>query len=309
MTNSGDKIRVGLGLGLGRLVKGRGCLTEIVDTLEALEFDSLWTSDVPGSHALDPLTVLTFAAARTQRLKLGTAVLPVPGLQPARLAKAMASLDILSDGRFFPVLGLGTADSDALGAQGVTREDRGPMTEEMLPLLRRIWAEDVVDHDGRYFHLTHYRPHIHPVRRSIPLWLGGRSSSELRRTGRLADGWLASFARPDEVSESIQVIEAAAAEAGRAIASDHFGALLLYTLEPVTEEVSDFVRWRRPDCMISDVFPVGAEAVNRLLTKFVAAGATKFVLIPAVRPASWTRELEELRDVVSYVRGSEVGAA
>ncbi|EHB48707.1 Luciferase-like, subgroup [Mycolicibacterium rhodesiae JS60] len=302
-------VRAGLGLGVGRMVEGRSDLIEIVDLLEELGFDSLWTSEVLGSHAPDALATLAFAAGRTERLKFGTSVLSLPGWSPTRLAKYMATLDQLSAGRFFPVVGLGTADADALAAQGVDRRDRGPMTEEMIPLLRRIWASDVVNHVGDHYQVQNYRPHIHPMRRGLSVWLGGRSAPELQRVGRLADGWLASFATPAEIACSVPIIEEAAAVAGRTIDSDHYGTLLLYSLRKVDDNVRDFIRWRRPDQPVGEVFPEGADALNALLESFVAAGATKFVLVPAARPDSWEAELAALMEHVTYVRGAEVVAA
>lgn len=301
MTTAGLRCRVGLGLGVGRLIEDGRDLAAIVDSLEGLGFDSLWASEVLGSHAPDPVAALAFAAARTSRIKLGTSVMVAPGRTPAHLAKEAASLDLLSGGRFFPVLGLGAPDSDALAALGVDRCDRGPMCEEMVPLLRRIWAEDRVDHQGRYFRLDDYRPHLHPVRRDMPVWLGGRSDRELRRAGRLADGWLASFAAPDEVERSIPVVQGAAVAAGRRIEEDHYGVLLLYSLEEADNDVDEFLEWRRPDRAKSEIFPEGPEAMVELLRRFAAAGATKFILVPAARPASWEHHLADVAEVLYEV--------
>ena len=296
------KVRAGLGLGVGRLVEGRNDMAEIADTLDGLGFDSLWTSEVLGSHAPDALTTLAFVAGRTTRLKLGTSVLAAPGWPPTRLAKAMATIDQLSDGRFFPVLGLGTNDADALAAQGVQRGDRAPLIEELVPLMREIWSQDVVNHTGRHYTVMNYQPHLHPVRRNISVWLGGRSRAELRRVGRLGDGWLASFATPDEIAEAIPVIEDSASSVGRTVPNDHYGVLLLYSLRPADDEVRDFLRWRRPDQSVENVFPEGPDAINTLLRRYVDAGATKFVLVPATRPQSWTAELSQLMEEITYVR-------
>ncbi|MGC4989810.1 LLM class flavin-dependent oxidoreductase [Nocardia salmonicida] len=300
------KVRVGLGLGVGRLVEGRRDLIEIVDSLEELDFDSLWTSEVFGSHAPDAVTALAFAAARTSRLKLGTSVVAVPGRNPVALAKQFATLDIVSNGRFFPVVGLGTPDADAVAAQGVARAERGPITDEMLPLLRRLWREDLVTHNGSYFTLSDYRPHIHPVRRSLSMWLGGRARSELQRAGRLGDGWLASFATPAEIADSIQIVRDAATAADRRIPDDHFGVLLPYTAAGPDDEMRAFASWRRPGVAPDEFFPGGPDQLNGLLSRYVEAGATKFVIVPWRRPQSWPRMLRELRDSVAYVRGTEI---
>lgn len=299
------RVRIGFGLGVGRLVEGRSDLAEVIDLLEELRFDSFWASDVPGSYAPDPLTALAFAAGRTERLKLGTSVLIGPGFTPTRLAKQLATLDRLSDARFFPVLGLGSPDPDVLGALGVDPGQRGSVVDELLPLVRRIWAEDVVSHRGRAFSLDGYRPHLRPIGGRLSVWLGGRSPTELRRAGRLADGWLASFATPDEVSSSIPVVSAAATGAGREIPDDHYGVLLLYSLREPGPEVIEFARWRRPDLDPGEVVPVGPDALASVINRHVAAGASKFIVIPAERPASWRDELSDLRDVAADLESLE----
>jgi len=306
MTGAGT-CRVGLGLGVGRLIEGASDLAQVVDALDDLGFDSLWASEILGSHAPDPVAALAFAAARTKHLKLGTSVMVAPGRSPAMLAKQAATLDLLSNGRFIPILGLGTADDDAVSATGVERRDRGPITDEIVPLLRRIWAEDEVDHAGAFFTLSGYRPHIHPTRRSLPVWLGGRTNKELARAGRLSDGWLASFAAPDEVAVSIPIVRDAALAAGRRIEDDHYGVLFLYSLEPTGPEVDEFIRWRRPDRDKADLLPETPEQVASLLRSFTAAGTSKFILVPATRPTDWERHLADLADVVDQVTHSSGG--
>lgn len=295
------RCRVGLGLGVGRLVDGPEDLGEVVDALEGSGLDSLWMSEVYGSWAFDPLAALAFAAARSRRIKLGTSVLVAPGRSPAQLAKQMATVDLLSGGRFFPILGLGSPDPDSLAALGVPRNDRGPLTDELVPLLRRIWSEDCVDHDGYHFQLREYRPQLQPARADLPVWLGGASDGELERAGRLADGWLASFAAAEEVARAIPIVDGAARAAGRAIEPDHYGVLLMYSLHTGDEDLRRFVRWRRPDRPVGEILPEGPEALVALLEDHRAAGATKFILVPATRPRSWDDHLAELSGVVHAV--------
>src|SRR5207237_9968353 len=98
-----------------------------------------------------------------------------------------------------------------------------------LPLLRRLWTEDDVDHEGSRFSFRGLTVRPKPVQSPLEVWLGGIAGSELRRTGRLADGWLPSFLTPAEAAAGRTVIEQSAAEAGREVDPEHFGALIPYT--------------------------------------------------------------------------------
>ena len=105
-TARGTKVRIGVGLGTATDEASGPGFAAVVDRLEALGFDSLWLSERASGPVPDPLVALAVAAGRTTHLKLGTSVLVVPGRNPVLLAKAMASLDVLSGGRFLPAVGL-----------------------------------------------------------------------------------------------------------------------------------------------------------------------------------------------------------
>ena len=167
------KIRIGYGLGTRTITNDTDGFATFDDTLEELAFDSLWLSERVTGEAPDPLIALAFAAARTRRLKLGTSVLVVPGRNPVLLAKELASLDRLSGGRLLPAAGLGVADPLEQQAFGVERGQRARIFDEALPLLRRLWTEDVVDHDGEFFHLEGMRVQPRPIQQPIDVWLGG----------------------------------------------------------------------------------------------------------------------------------------
>ena len=99
----------------------------------------------------------------------------------------------------------------------------------MLPLLRRFWAGEIVDHEGDAFHYEGAVVRPLPLQKPLDIWLGGIAPSELRRCGRLGDGWLPSFCTPEDVRDGIVAIQGHAAEAGREIEAEHFGALIPYT--------------------------------------------------------------------------------
>ncbi len=290
-------VRFGVGLGTQQLLTSPDDFAEVVDSLEELRFDSLWMSERVTGPALDPLAALGYVAGRTQRLKFGTSVLVVPGRNPVLLAKELATLDVLGGGRLLLALGLGAVDPDEQQAFGVDRAERGPWFDEALPLMRRLWRERDVTHDGERFHVDGLSIEPRPVGR-MEAWLGGSTPAEYRRTGRLADGWLGSLQTPEESAQARGVIEAAAREHDRAIDDDHFGSTVLYAHDSYSPAVAALLARRRPGRSPEELVPCGDAALVSLLTAYVEAGLSKFVLVPTEPPASWRNELTWLASVV-----------
>lgn len=293
----GTKIRVGVGLGTSTTSGTGRAFAAIVDRLEALRFDSLWLSERLSGPAPDPLVALALAAGRTERLKLGTSVLVVPGRNPVVLAKAMATLDVLSEGRFLPAVGLGAIDPVEQAGFGVAREERGRRLDEAVALMRALWSGEPVTHHGEFFTIDGARVLPRPHQDAVDVWLGGAAPSELRRVGRVGDGWLPSFCTPDDVAEGIPVIEAAAAAAGRVMDPEHYGMLVTYCDGPVPPRIEEMVARRRPDLDPRAVVPSFADLPSRL-GEFVDAGATKFVVMPLTDAADWDLELGRLADAL-----------
>jgi probable F420-dependent oxidoreductase len=292
------KVRVGFGLGVAADVDAAGFLT-VVDDLERLGFDSLWLSERATGPAPDPLVGLAVAAGRTRKLKLGTSVQVLPGRNPVLLAKEWASLDRLSNGRTLPAFGLGVVSATEQQAFGVTREERAPWFDEALPLIRRFWTEDNVDHDGARFTYHHLTVLPKPVQRPPDVWLGGRAPSELRRVGRLADGWLPSFTTPVDAAQGRQVVIAAARDAGRDIDSEHWGALVAYSHDELPDAVAAALATRLPGVDPHQVIPVGHDGLRTRLEEFLAVGFSKLVPVPlGAPPGSWDEELETLAGAV-----------
>jgi alkanesulfonate monooxygenase SsuD/methylene tetrahydromethanopterin reductase-like flavin-dependent oxidoreductase (luciferase family) len=160
----------------------------LVDHLERLGFDSIWLPELMLNGPFDPLVALAHAAARTTRLKLG-AYLIVPGRNPVRLARALANLDRLSGGRLLLIMVLGQPDAAEVMAQHVSKAERGALLEEVIPLLRRLWSGEIVQHDGPRYRLRDARISPTPVQVPLEMWLGGQAPEALRRAGCLGDGW------------------------------------------------------------------------------------------------------------------------
>jgi probable F420-dependent oxidoreductase len=303
------KVRIGYGLGTAglRATPGQTVATTFagfVDGLEKHGFDSLWLSERITGPAPDPVVGLAVAAGRTSRLKFGMSVMVLPGRNPALLAKELASLDVLSGGRLLPAFGLGVANPAEQQAFGVRREERAPWFDEALPLIRRLWTEDRVDHEGPRFRYRDLEVLPKPLQSPPDVWLGGVAPSELRRVGRLGDGWLPSFITPDEAIERRRSVEEAADQAGRAIDPEHFGALVFYVRHGIPDRLLQLISARRPGLDPHQLVPVGWAQVRTSIERFIAAGFSKFVLLPAEEPPSWADELAEAAAEVLPLQGS-----
>jgi probable F420-dependent oxidoreductase len=297
MAEGYEKIRVGVGLGPGTSSDPKD-FAALIDGLEALGFDSLWLSERM-SRGPDALTALTWAAARTDRLKLGTAVTVLPGRNPLLLAKQLATVDRLSNGRLLPAFGLGVASGREQQAFGVPRDERGSRFDEMLPLMRRLWTEDTVDHKGKWFRYDRAKVRPRPVQEPLDLWLGGSGPSELDRCGRLGDGWLPSFTSPEEVARGRARIEKVADKAGRSIDPGHFGALVPYVEgTDIPDRLLALLRRRNPGVEPTDVVAPSLKALRPLLERYIEAGASKFVVVPVIEPANWDDHVGDLADAV-----------
>lgn len=291
------KVRVGFGLGVQGL-RDEGRFAQLVDGLEEHHFDSLWLSERVAGDTPDPLIGLSFAAGRTRRLKLGTSVQVLPGRNPALLAKSWASLDRLSNGRALPAFGLGNPVAAEHQAFGVPRDARAPIFDEALPLLRRLWSEDSVDHDGDHFHYQGLTVRPQPIQQPLDVWLGGRAPSELRRCGRLGDGWLASFCTPADCEAGRPVIEEAARAANRCVDPEHFGAMVTYAHAAIPDALKTRLAAVRPELNPADLVPVGVPALRARLVEFVDVGFSKLVLVPLAEPDDWGPELARLADAL-----------
>lgn len=287
------KIRFGFTAGNETTPESLGTL---VDDLERLGFDSLWIAEILLQPTLDPLVALSFAAGRTQKLKLGSHLI-LPGRHPVTLARQLAHLDRVSDGRLLLVGVIGLPNEADAGAQGVERKQRTSVLEEMVPLLRRLWTGEPVDHEGAHFRLTNVTVAPPPRQEPLELWLGGKAKGALSRCGRLGDGWMPGLMLPAEAAALRPRIEEAAAEAGRTMDPEHYGANLFYASGPVPPEVAAFFSSQRGGDP-ADIVPVGFDALRARIDEWTDAGFSKFLLRPLVPPENMSTELERLADEI-----------
>jgi probable F420-dependent oxidoreductase len=281
-----------------------------VADLEALGFDSMWWSDVLTTPGDDPLAAMAYAAGCGTRLKVGTTMV-LPGRNPVRLAKQLATLDHLTGGRLLVTFVLGLRLPGELAALGVDTAARAPYVDEVLPLLRRLWSEDAVDHEGEHATVQGVSVDPKPVQQPLDVWLGGSAPGALRRTGRLADGWLPALCTPAEAATGRLVVEQEAAAAGRHIDPEHFGVSIGYTRGGVPARVLERVVARRSHIRTvptdgtpgipepadpRDLLPDGIDALRGLVKRFVDVGFSKFVVRPVAVPDSYHDELNWLAD-------------
>jgi probable F420-dependent oxidoreductase len=147
----------------------------------------------------DPLMTLSYVAAATERVRLFTNILVAPYHEPVVLAKAVASLDLLSGGRV--ILGVGSGNQRGeFEALQVPFEERGAITDEWLALLRALWETELVTFEGKYYHLRDMNFEPKPERR-ITIWAGGHSYKIVRRAVDLCDGWCPALISLDKAKE------------------------------------------------------------------------------------------------------------
>jgi len=161
----------------------------------------------------EPMVMFGFLAALTS-LELVTGIIILPQRQTALVAKQAAEVDLLTGGHFRLGVGLGwnAVEYEALGQDFRTR---GRRIEEQVTLMRRLWTEESVTHEGEFDRVTGAGLAPRPVQQPIPVWFGAQSERAYRRAGRLADGWFPQVSPGPELDKAREVVDAAAREAGR----------------------------------------------------------------------------------------------
>lgn len=170
---------------------------------EGVGFESLWAGEhvvlpdpreppspmEPQDRILDPIIALTFLAAQTQRVRLGTGIIILPQRNPLVLAKEIASLDVLSRGRFIFGVGVGYLEPE-FRALGIPFAARGARTDEYLAAMRAIWGEEQPAYQGQFIQFANVQAHPHPVQQpGPPIVVGGRSPGAYRRAVEQGHGW------------------------------------------------------------------------------------------------------------------------
>ncbi len=265
-------------------------MAELVGLVDRCFYDSMWVGDhVAFTIAIfDPLLQLAQAAVVSRRLTFGTGVYLLPLRHPTPVAKQVATLDHLTEGRFIFGVGVGGEFPKEYEACGVPIGERGARLSESVAVLRALWTGEPVSHAGRFFTFEGVRM-LPPTRRpgGPPIWAGGRTDAALRRVARRLDGWMSYVVTPEMFRDGLAKIATAAAEAGRVFERGFGTSHLLFTriddsyekaLDAATVSLSqryamDFRKAAQRYCALGTPQQV-AETVQR----FHAAGARHIVL-------------------------------
>ncbi|HTE86306.1 MAG TPA: LLM class flavin-dependent oxidoreductase, partial [Dehalococcoidia bacterium] len=176
-----------------------GLIREFAVRAEALGYEDLWLTEriIGAGDQLEPVTLLTYAAACTQRIRLGVSVIILNQRNPVQLAKALASLDQLSGGRLTVGVGLGGGTS-LYPAFGISEDRPVARFTEGLRVLRALWSEEGANLPGPLWRGENVSMAPKPLQEPLPVWLGGHAPGALRRAVRLGNGWMGAGATKNE---------------------------------------------------------------------------------------------------------------
>lgn len=313
----------GLLLGENRRNEGTfpASVLDLAERAEELGFDSVWAGDsLVAKPRLEPLATLAAVAARTTRVRLGTAVLLAPLRQPVLLAQTAAAVDVISGGRLDLGVGVGGAFNEAQRnewlAAGIDPQERGARMTEIVQLCKRLWTENGVTHEGRFHTVRNATLDPKPVQGGgVPLLLachlatGG--DAQYRRAGLHADGVIGISDSPEDFAEVLRRVRGHAEAAGRdpnALRSVFYVTVnIREDEEAAVAEADDFIRRYYGLNFWADKWGpfAGPEAVARRLLDYAEAGAQEIV----VRFASFDQpgQIETFtREVVSIMHNEQV---
>jgi alkanesulfonate monooxygenase SsuD/methylene tetrahydromethanopterin reductase-like flavin-dependent oxidoreductase (luciferase family) len=282
-TMPGSDVRIGL---VG------GSDARQVHELEALPIDSLWTGGHIASRNPSPeaMVGLVRLATLTERVTVGTSILLLPLYPPVLVAKQIADLDRATDGRVMLGVGIGGEYPQEFRAVQVPIEERGRRTNEMIPLLRRLWTATEITHEGRYYPMEDVKIHPAPVQPGgPPIIVAGRKEPAMRRAALLGDGWFPYMYSPRRYADSVATIRQTAADAARDLGGFHWCVWVFLNINPDGDTAREEAAGTMGDtynqdfrAMIDSVAAAGtAAAVTTKLQDFYDAGARHFVFLPA----------------------------
>jgi F420-dependent oxidoreductase-like protein len=203
-------VKLGLSLGYAPPGTNPADLFPLVEEAERLGFDSVWVAEAWGT---DAVSVLGWLAARTERIKLGSAIMQIPGRTPANAAMTAATLDLLSGGRF--LLGLGTSGPQVVeGWHGQPWGRPLGRTREYVEIVRAALRREVVAHEGEHYRIPWHgegatglgkplKLMVRPLRAEVPIYLAALAARSVALAAEIADGWLPIFVAPERFADTV----------------------------------------------------------------------------------------------------------
>lgn len=275
----------------------------VAQRAEALGFSDLWVTEntLDWAFSFDPALILTYAAGVTTRIRLGVAVVVLPVDHPAFIAHQFATLDYISGGR--AILGLGIGSEHHYEQFELPIKERVRRFREGLEVVKAIWTQSTVDHDGEFHHLHGHGMTLKPVQKPHPpIWMGGDHPNAVRRAAQLGDGWISAGAASWEAfSKSVQILREELEKQGRDPTHFRISKRVFLSVDENPKAArAEMDRWyqkvyRRPGgAEDRDVYGT-PEQVREKLEALVAAGANHLLVNPTGR---YTEQVEALGEVV-----------
>ncbi|MFQ5934091.1 MAG: LLM class flavin-dependent oxidoreductase, partial [Dehalococcoidia bacterium] len=280
-------------------------------------YDYYWVPDYVTLPPMDAFVLLAAVAQRTSRLRLGTAVVVVPFRTPFHLAKASASVDVLSSGRLTLGIGIGGAVPRDFEVAQVDIHQRGRISNETLDITRRLLTQENVSYQGRYYKFDGLTMEPRPVQKpGIPIWIGaiwnnGFAEGVLRRAARYGDGFFPTDTSQEEFKKAQVRIKGLAASYGRDPEAIQWGLLTWTCLGSSKEEARQTASREISKRLGSqwDVQPENGYALGtpqdiiETIAGYVNIGLTKFVVDPACAPPDMLDQFQTFaKEVVPHFR-------
>ena len=277
---------------------------------EELGYASVWGNDhvATQSYVIEdfhqppnyyaPLITLAAVAAKTTKLKMATALLVLPNRHPGLLAKELATLDQIAGGRLQIGVGLGAyrEEFEALYGDFSKGKVRGEMLDESLEIMQKLFTEDKVSFQGKYFQVKDLQTYPKPVNRPFPFYIGGNSKKGLDRVVKYATGWLPSGFTPAEMKDMVGLLTEKLSTAGRDISqidvAPQFSVALGRTHEEAWEKYTSSQQYRHmlslaestmkgmdlDDCINRDLIGTPDEVAGRI-QEYIDAGENRFTAL------------------------------
>ncbi|HEX3034676.1 MAG TPA: LLM class F420-dependent oxidoreductase [Thermodesulfobacteriota bacterium] len=282
---------------------------EIAKKAEELGFDSIWASDhvvVPDKYIgrfsevfYDPFVILASIAAQTSKIKIGTSVIILPYRNPVVVAKMVATLDVLSEGRF--IFGVASGwmreEYDVLS---IPYHERGKRTDEYIRIMKELWGKGNPKFEGEFFRFSNIKFYPRPLQQPHPpIWIGGNSERALRRAVELGDGWQPTGVSPDDIEIGVRYIKRFARDRGRELENFVLSARNRLRIFDKSKEPSHATQAKR------SLFSLCGkkEEIISYMQRFKEGGVSHMVVDPTAKDGEEMFEtMERFSEVMSMFR-------